>query len=289
MQESIEISSHELRNNSLSFQAIGKLHADLQIHSNKEIVIDFKNVTWFDAHLAAALKTVISHSENLGNKHKYRNAQDGIEQILKKNGFWPDRAIDIYKTTMPVEAFSLDDSKRFALYAKRNLSGRGMPKMTEQLQRKFHEGIDELFANCSMHSQSSVKIIASGQVYPRKHLLTITLSDGGMGIIGALNNAGIKIRDHSEAINWAMQKDNTSRKGDIPGGLGLAVLREFVAKNEGQLIVASKKGFWCQKGRTISTKRLDYEFPGTCVILEINTADDNYYDLRTPIPAKDVW
>ena len=41
----------------------------------------------------------------------------------------------------------------------------------------------------------------------------------------------------SKAIEWAMEENTTTRLGDIPGGLGLAIIREFVELNGGKLTV----------------------------------------------------
>ncbi|MEN5277447.1 hypothetical protein ABE527_10890 [Brucella sp. TWI432] len=285
----VSISSYELRNNAETFRCLGKLHKDLSSFENEEIEIDCSKLSWFDAHLSGPLRTIVNLSKLRNNRHKLTKVKNDIRDILSKNGFLKRKLDDVYGTTMPVKSFTLDESKDFAAYAKRNLSRPEMPKMTLQLQRKFHEGIDEIFANCSLHSYSKVEIIAAGQIYPRKHLLTISISDGGIGIVGSLKKAGIPIRNHSEAISWAMQKNNTSRQGDIPGGLGLAVLQEFISKNSGKLIISSKSGYWCQSGKEVVTKKLDYEFPGTCVIIEINSADKKSYDLKAPVSKDDIW
>ncbi len=289
MSRIVSISSYELRNNAASFRSLGKLHHDLSAYRDESIEIDFAKLTWFDAHLSGPLRTIINHSKQNKNLHKLTNVRDDIRDILSKNGLLKRKIHDTFGTTMPVKSFGLDMGTVFAAYAKKNLSRPEMPKMTLQLQRKFHEGIDEIFANCSLHSDSPIDIIAAGQIYPRKHLLTISISDGGIGIIGSLRKANIPIRNHSEAINWAMQKNNTSRRGDIPGGLGLAVLQEFISKNSGKLHIASKGGYWCQAGNEIVTKKLEYEFPGTCVIIEINSADKKSYDLKSPVSKNDIW
>lgn len=269
--------------------ALAALSEALDPYYGQVINIDCSNLMWLDAHLSAPLRTILLRSEGRGNTVHLKKLKPNIQEILSKNGLLAVRIRDTYNTTMPLREFGLNNSVEFVQYAKKNLSRKEMPKMTEQLQRKFHEGIDELYANSSLHSQSTVGIVAAGQVYPKKHLLTISISDGGHGIIGSLTNAGIPIRNHAIAIDWAMQKDNTTRTGDIPGGLGLSVLRNFISMNGGKLIVISKKGFWCQDGANIQKHNLQHEFPGTCVIVEINTADTKSYDLKSHVSADKIW
>jgi hypothetical protein len=84
-----------------------------------------------------------------------------------------------------------------------------------------------------------------------------------------------------QAIRWALQEGNTTRKDSIPGGLGLKLLREFIELNRGCIQIVSDRGFWQfdQDGETI--ERMPNSFPGTVVNLEINTADTSSYCLSS--------
>lgn len=46
-----------------------------------------------------------------------------------------------------------------------------------------------------------------------------------------------------EAIKWAMQ-GNTTKKGPIPGGSGLKLIKEFIMGNKGKMQIASDCGYW---------------------------------------------
>ncbi|WP_147473867.1 hypothetical protein [Chryseobacterium nematophagum] len=50
--------------------------------------------------------------------------------------------------------------------------------------------------------------------------------------------------DAKEAIVWAMKMGNTTKTGSNPGGLGLAVIFEFIEKNKGKIQVISADGFY---------------------------------------------
>ena len=84
----------------------------------------------------------------------------------------------------------------------------------------------------------------------------------------------------SEAIDWALTGNNTTRSGDIPGGLGLKILREFIQLNAGRLIIYSDTGYWCLSKGATEKRNLTHSFPGVVVTLEINTADQAHYDLK---------
>ena len=85
-----------------------------------------------------------------------------------------------------------------------------------------------------------------------------------------------------EAITWATQEYNTTRlpsSPDMPGGLGLTLLCDFIDLNGGCIRIVSDTGYWQRKNSKIETERLNYKFPGTVVSVEINTADTDIYRL----------
>lgn len=286
----VPLEAHELRTGHSAFRALGELyHAIAQVR-NEAIEIDCRQLSWIDAHLAAPLMTIVHQSSIRGNRHSLRNLKDDIKLILSKNGtFANQRAVDTNHTTMPVTHFDLHEEVAFANYTRTHVARKEMPKMSRALQGKFFEGIDELFANSSLHSKAEVKVSASGQFFPRTNRLSFVISDGGIGIDGSLRNAGITFDNAVKAIDWAMQPNNTSRQGDIPGGLGLRLIRDFVEANNGSLTVASSGGVWSQVGRDVSMKTIRRPFPGTAVVLEINTSDQKQYDLKRAPDPRNIW
>lgn len=191
---------------------------------------------------------------------------------------------------MPLTEFELEDAVIFSLYAKKHLDRKEMPRMSKALRSKFFEGIDELFANSALHSRAVVTIAACGQFFPSKSRLDFVLTDGGRGIPGSVRGLfpDQKMTD-VDAISWAMEPFNTTRQGDIPGGLGSKLLREFVALNRGRLAIASQWGYWCQAGSAVTKAQLSSPYPGTSVLLEINTSDQNEYDLFSGPSPRDIW
>lgn len=60
--------------------------------------------------------------------------------------------------------------------------------MTASLKRKFFEGIDEIFANSSLHSKTVTPITVCGQFFPKQGRLSFVISDGGQGVRGSYVN-----------------------------------------------------------------------------------------------------
>jgi hypothetical protein len=170
-----------------------------------------------------------------GNDIHLKDLQGSVRTILKKNGTLKGEIKDTYETTIKVTKFNLDEEVRFASFAKDSFSRKAVPEMSAALSRKFFEGLDELFANCSLHSKAAVPVFAGGQFFPTASKLCFTVSDGGRGIHGSLRAAGKDFAADKDAVAWAMERTNSARTGDIPGGLGLWILQEFVAMNGGRL------------------------------------------------------
>lgn len=85
----------------------------------------------------------------------------------------------------------------------------------------------------------------------------------------------------TQAIDWAMSGENTTKTGDIPGGLGLKILRKFITLNGGKLVIVSDAGYWgIMDGKEQPTvKAFEHPFPGTVVSVEVNTNDAHSYRL----------
>ena len=79
--------------------------------------------------------------------------------------------------------------------------------------------------------------------------------------------------DPEAAIDWAMEKGNTTKTGQVPGGLGLKLLREFIGVNRGAIQVASDAKAAQNNSSTVLWRRKPHALPSTVVDIEINTAD----------------
>ncbi|MDR1462706.1 MAG: ATP-binding protein, partial [Azoarcus sp.] len=152
---------------------------------------------------------------------------------------------------------------------------------TEGLSRRFKDSILEIFYNADTHSETGLGIFACGQYFPKKKKLDFSIADAGIGIRRKIFRA-LKLKMNSDkAIEWALKEGNTVRKGNIPGGRGLKLLRDFVTLNDGRLQIVSDRGYWEMKGGQETLVRMDCSFPGTVVNIEINTADTKSYRLRS--------
>lgn len=85
-----------------------------------------------------------------------------------------------------------------------------------------------------------------------------------------------------------LKKKKTTKEG-ISGGLGLAVLREFVNVNKGKMQIVSNEGFYQFDSDGETLNEFQGEFPGTIVNLQFRTDDNNNYSLKSEIDINDIF
>lgn len=228
------------------------------------------------------------------NEVELLGIRPAVERVLCRNGFlshygrqkMPDR----YGTTIPYQRFDVKDDRYFGQYVEADFIRRSeMPVMSEPLQKKFREGVFEIFSNAVMHSQTKLGIFSCGQFFRLKHQLVFAVADLGIGMRENIKRGtGIDMKA-DEAIMWATEGRNTTRRGSIPGGLGLKILREFIALNNGALRIVSDAGYWESSDGNVRTCILDHPFPGTVVSIEINTSDRHSYALASELSEADIF
>lgn len=259
-----------------------------------EIDLNMEMTRWFDADMCAIFGAFLYKLAEAGNEIKLSNIRPEVETILSKNCFLSHhgkmKIPDTYSTTIPYQRFDIKDDRYFAEYIENELMIRTeMPTMTAGLLKKFQESIFEIFSNAVIHSETKNGIFCCGQLFPRPKKLHFSIVDLGVGIPNKVNRSTGLSLSSSSAIKWATQGSNTTKRGLIPGGLGLKLLGEFIVLNSGSLQILSDTGYYISRQGKISTHELGDPFPGTLVNIEINTADVNSYYLASEVSEDDIF
>lgn len=285
----MKFSLPEIRHNQEGFEALVCLWAQTKDCLFDDINIDMNATTWFDADMCAAFGAILYRLGDNANNVNLKNINSGVERILSRNGFLShygrEMVPDHWGTTIHYQRFDVKDDRYFAKYIETELMHRSeMPKMSPGLLKKFRESIFEIFSNAVLHSRSELGIFSCGQYFHKRHGLDFTVTDLGIGIRkNVKENAGLDLTPEA-AIEWATEGRNTTKRGQIPGGLGLKLLGEFIDLNGGCIQIVSDAGYWRrEKGKSV-TGRLSQPFPGTVVSVEINTADTQSYVLTSELP-----
>jgi len=283
-----------IHHNQAGFEALIHLHKKAKDCVFDNIDVDMSRTTWLDADMCAAFGAILYWLSEHMNMIKLTSIRPNVATILLKNGFLSnygrEEIPDRWGTTIPYQRFDVKDDRYFAGYIENRFMQRSeIPAMSRGLQKKFRESIFELFSNAVLHSQTKMGIFSCGQFFPRRNSLDFSVADLGIGICrNVKENAGLDLAPE-KAIIWATKGSNTTKRGQIPGGLGLKLLSEFIDLNGGRIQIVSDTGYWKRERREVSTARLSQPFPGTVVSVEINTADKQSYALASELSQTEVF
>jgi len=254
------------------------------------------SASWFDANMFAMLGAALYDSRAMHHL-KLTGISTPLHNLVQRNGFLDNfgftggKVHDSKGTTIEYQRFDDEDAASFKEYVERHFVGKGIPDMSKALHRKFRESIAELFDNAVRHSHTEKGIFACGQYFPTNCRLDFSIVDLGMGMKNVINS--IKETNFSpvEAIQWAMTGDNTTRRkrDKKPGGLGLKLIKEFIALNGGNIQIVSDSGYWSFRNSGIDTRMFSLPFHGTVVNIEINTADTQSYCLASELRSDDIF
>lgn len=275
------------------FTQLARLKDALSNSIDDELIIDFSRCSFFDANMAASLKAVLAALTNKPKTVSIKRLSSKIERILKKNQFLNEYGYspisDTNQTTLPYQCFLSSDRLVFDRYLKTHLSGKGIPEMSPELNKQFRRSIFEVFENCATHSKTNQGIFVCGQFYPRQHRLDLTISDAGVGIRTNVRRFLNRQISSVNALRWAIKRGHTTKVSSQPGGLGLALLQEFINHNQGKIQIVSRQGYYEFSEGKSTFDKLDADFPGTTINLEINTKDNNSYCLSSEISSEDIF
>lgn len=258
-----------------------------------EITLDFEKTKWFEANLTAVLGAILNKTQSGLNDVKIVNLDKNMEKLLLRNYFLShfggSKIPDYYDTTIKYRKFKMTEEKLFKEYLDRELlSKKAMPGMSSLLRKKINESIFEIFNNAVIHGNCQ-NIFSCGQYYHKKKRLDFTMVDLGKTIKANVNEYLRDDLSGEVAIKWAVGEGHTTKRGQIPGGLGLSLIREFIGKNNGKIQIVSADGYWEQKEGNETGKQFLRVFPGTIVNLEFNIADKSYYRLSSEIDPQNIF
>lgn len=252
-----------------------------------ELLINFDNCLDIDANLSAALgalldKLVIDFNKKIYVKKPFnRNPRKKLSRIGFLKAWEVLTDIEERENFIKYRRFNVGDSDEFKKYVFDDLiQKKRFPQCTRKAAEKIIESIYELFVNATSHSESRY-VYTCGECHERNKLpmLDMTLVNLGKTIPENVNtflkNKGETPLSPCECMIWAFKEGNTTK--EIPGGLGLAILKDFIDLNEGVIQMVSGNALINYHNRKFDKILLEMEFPGTIVNVEFNCADKKSY------------
>lgn len=284
----------QIRHDYYGLAELTLLHAQTEGCFLDDIEIDMEATTWFDADMCAAFGAILYRLGRKLNTVNLINIHPNVENVLSKNGFLSHygrvRIPDRWETTISYQRFDVKDGRYFSGYIENEFIHRyEIPEMSSRLLKKFSESIFEIFGNAVLHSRTEMGIFSCGQFFPKRNKLDFAVADLGVGIPQNVREyRGLELKAE-EAINWATKENNTTKGDNVPGGIGLKLLGEFIDLNGGCLQIVSDEGYWRRANGSSNTGQLRHPFPGTVVSVEINTADTYSYSLVSEQDPDDIF
>lgn len=249
---------------------------------------------FFAANMSAALGAILDIFTGNLNEIHFDHISPKVETILQKNDFLTyygrNRAVDFNNTTIRFQKLKPTDGKYFKTYVIEELiEGHSvdLPRMSKGVKEKIVEAIYEIFVNAQIHSESDF-IYTCGQFYPNMNKIEFTIVDTGIGFREKINRRFDSNLSAVKAIKWAVEERKTTKLG-ISGGLGLAVLKEFITINEGKMQIVSNDGFFQYDASKEILKKFEGEFPGTIVNLQFKTDDKHNYSLKSEVDINEIF
>lgn len=255
--------------------------------------VNLSRLAWFEANMAAPLGVVLNKLTDALKVVTIVEVPAPTEGILRRNGLlaafgYPPATIKS-RTALPYQRFKLQDSALFAQYLQEHLPGKGIPTMSTGLGKLFQQSLFEVFENAIFHSGSPLGVFVCGQFFPLKQRVDITIADAGITIPRKVNETFRWNHSPTDALAWALKEGSTTKRAGKPGGVGLKLLRDFVALNQGRLQIASGGAYWELNAGQDFIQPLACPFPGTVVNLEVNTADSKSYGLVNEVSPESVF
>lgn len=125
---------------------------------------------------------------------------------------------------------------------------KGWVQLSIRLSNAIAGKMWEVYNNAFEHSGTSIGVFSCGQHFDSNELV-LTVVDFGLGIpakvrsfLSKKDSRAKRLTDAS-CLRWAFQRGNSTNTEEVPRGLGLDLLKEFIRVNEGKLEVYSNQSY----------------------------------------------
>ena len=283
-----------IQNDYEGYSKLIDLYSETKEVVSENVVLNFSKVEKFESNLLSVLGAIIFNlTRNANNVNlTFDNASKRqVQEMFIENKFpyvsqlekTQSSGDSVNDTAISYRVFGQKASQQVNEYLNSELlSKKELPKMSYLLLKEIRKNILEIFSNAGAHGGNEIPFVFScGQYFRDKQRLDFTVVNCGISIKKNVEDFLGKPCSGVETIEWALASGNTTRKGDIPGGLGMSLLREFLAEknNNGKLQIASADGYYAESEGKIDTKTFSSQFDGTIVNIEFNMSDNKNYIL----------
>ncbi|MBS1081726.1 ATP-binding protein [Gluconobacter kondonii] len=283
MEKHLSINIPTINDKLSDFRTLYRIYQRFALYPEK-ISIDFDGCRFLRQNAISFISSMIKlrTMKGLYTKVKLETCSYNILEYLKKIGFISNMTESNKKTgnnSVPLQDFNrIEEEEGVVDYLLNDWLRPGWVDLSEELAGAIVGNIWEIFANSLEHSMSPTGVIVCGQHYPNKHELSLAITDLGVGIPGKVRRYLSKGEmSTEEAFKWAMTRGNSTRT-TTPGGLGLDMLKEFIAINNAEMSLYSADGYFRWYGEKEQYGTMPTSFRGTIINLTLK-CDGRHYRL----------
>ena len=276
-----------IRTDFTGFRQLLKLYNELKDTYDCEVFLDFSQLDWFDANLAAVLSAFL-YKLKQENRLTFSVDHDSIaecfEGVLHRNGcFQPNgkRIEDDRQSVIACTNFCSNQPHEYKRYVENDLfEHRGLAdlrRLNKNIGTRIQTDLLEIFNNFCTHSQSTAPFFVCGQYFPQRSRVVFTMTDLGVGFLPPIQAfSDGTITTSLDAILWALKGNSTQQYEDEPSGCGLSGILSFCHKHKGDLQVVTGESFWSTDlSKTIfeGHRAFASPFTGTTINITFNGVD----------------
>lgn len=255
----------------------------------QELLVDFSLCSSIHGNLAAVLGAILDKAVPMvGPIRIILPFNKTVGRVLSRNHFFKawkaQSSYEEKENYVEYRRFKSDASAdEFKTYIDEGLvKKQKFPQHTNLAGDRIVESIFEIYVNAVAHGKTDY-VYSCGEYIVDRHILEMTIVDCGQTIPGNVNEylarKNCEIVGDCDAIEWAFVSGNTTK--DQTGGLGLAIIKEFIELNKGSIQVVSGCGFIEYCGDSVERFLLNTPFPGTVVNMKFNFDDNKHYSLKS--------
>lgn len=274
--------------NEQGYNTLANFYRECSTHSNCTINIDLSGLKHLQANLCALWLAMLEDLKQsncllfqIEQKYWHQNKSYGDNfHILLRNKFVPTLANleddfrdfkDERESTIELRKFDRQDYEEFANYINQSFLAHRGCALSQDDKDHLKNAYMELFNNYTEHAQTEKPVYVCGQFFPKNGQLIFTLTDVGMGFLSPIRaytaQSTLPIIEAKDAIIWAMQGNNSTRKSEGFGGGGLKDIARFCEQPKRKFHIITDGVYAKFEAGKVSHIPLDAPFKGTTVHL----------------------
>lgn len=211
-----------------------------------------------------------------------------VRTTIRQNGFaaaFGDASAPWNGTSIPYREDKTLDMNGIMDYLTDNWIGKGWIHVSDRLRDAIAGKVWEIYNNAFEHSGTEIGVFSCGQYFKTHNNLILSVIDFGRGIPAnvrtflrpyAKEKDSVSKLTGATCLRWAFEPGNSTSASDVPRGIGLDLLKEFVRVNQGKLEVYSNEGYTIidKDGERYENRSISFE--GTVVHITLR-CDENLY------------